>query len=136
LTSNLYFISALLALVGGALSFYFYGVYRDFISYRHWWIPHFCEVDLTTCTSIVDSKYGRILGIPNALTGTVFMLCYAFTLAGVPMGWVTPVLPFYLGIFTMLVAVYLIYGLIRLQVTCPVCIIVHTLNGIIFLIQI
>ncbi|CUV10542.1 hypothetical protein MGWOODY_Mmi2186 [hydrothermal vent metagenome] len=52
------------------------------------------------------------------------------------MGWVTPVLPFYLGIFTMLIAVYLIYGLIRLQVICPVCIIVHMLNGIIFLIQI
>ena len=74
--------------------------------------------------------------MPNALTGTVFMLSYAYTLAGVPMGWVTPILPFYLGIFTMLIAVYLIYGLIRLQVICPVCIIVHMLNGIIFLIQI
>jgi len=135
LSQNLYYLCALLALAGGAFSFYFYGVYRGWISFRQWWVPHFCELEKGVCTSIVDSKYGRIIGIPNALVGGPFFLCYAFTLIGVPLGWVAWSIPLYIGAFTIMASVYLVYGLIRLKVVCPICIIVHILNGIIFLLQ-
>jgi|TARA_Y100000310_G_scaffold244465_1_gene249238 uncharacterized membrane protein len=125
-----------LALAGGAFSFYFYGVYIGWITYRQWWVPRFCELDSDQCISIVDSNYGRIVGIPNALVGSFFLLCYAYALLGVPLELMEKSIPLYMGWFTVLVGVYLIYGLIRLKIACPVCITVHVLNGIIFLLQI
>ncbi|MBN4080995.1 vitamin K epoxide reductase family protein [Caldithrix abyssi] len=136
MNTNLYYFCALLALAGGAFSFYFYGVYRGWISYRQWWVPRFCELDSDKCTSIVDSKYGRIVGVSNALVGSLFLLGYALALAGVPMGLVERTVSFYMGWFTVSVGIYLVYGLFRLKVACPVCMIVHMLNGIIFLLQV
>ncbi|MEA1882675.1 MAG: vitamin K epoxide reductase family protein [Candidatus Marinimicrobia bacterium] len=135
MNANLYYFGALLALVCGAFSFYFYSVYRGWISYRQWWVPRFCEMDSDQCTSIVDSNYGRIIGIPNALVGSIFLLFYSYALLSVPLELVEKSTPLYMGWFTIIIGVYLVYGLIRLKVSCPICLTVHVLNGTIFLLQ-
>ena len=135
MNANIYYFSALLAFAGGAFSFYFYSVYCGWISYRQWWVPRFCEIDSGKCISIVDSKYGRMIGIPNAIIGSFFMLCYAFILFAVPLDLIDKSIPLYMGCFSILVGLYLVYGLFRLRVTCPNCITVHIINVIIFILQ-
>lgn len=63
------------------------------------------------------------------------MLCYSFASVGVPLDWVKPSLPMYFGLFTIIIGIYLIYGLFRLKVACPVCLTVHSINLIIFIRQ-
>ena len=45
-------------------------------------------------------------------------------------------IPFYIGCLLVSIGIYLIYGLIRLKVTCRICLLVHFLNVIILMIQI
>lgn len=128
-------MSALLALVGGAFSFYFYAVYKRWISPNQSWVPKLCRMDSTVCTTIVDTKYGRILGRTNAEIGGYFMVFYGLLLLCVPFQIVSPMIPFAMGILTMALGTYLFYGLIQLKTPCPICITVHVLNLIIFLLQ-
>jgi uncharacterized membrane protein len=130
-----YFISALLALASGAFSFYFHAVYKGRILPNQFWVPNFCELDSSTCTTIVDTKYGRIFGRPNAELGGYSLFIYALLLLGVPFQFVPPMIPFIIGILTILLGIYLIFGLIQLKMLCPICITVHGLNIIIFILQ-
>lgn len=130
-----YFISALLALVGGAFSFYFYAVYKGRSVKNKIWVPTFCNMDSVQCTKIVDTKFGRIFGRTNAEIGGYFLLIYATVLFGVIFQIVPPMVPFIMGIVTIIFGIYLVYGLIKLKTPCPICITVHTLNIIIFLLQ-
>ena len=134
--SKYYFLCALLAFVGGAFSFYFNAVYRGKISSHQFWIPNLCQLDVNNCISIVDTKYGRIFGASNAQLGFYFLFIYALFLIGVAVNWVNPIIPLYLGILTIFLSVYLVFGLIKLKKSCPICISVHLLNLIIFIIQI
>jgi uncharacterized membrane protein len=136
LNATLYYFSALLAFVSGAFSLYFYWVYRGWISNQQWWVPRFCELDSGKCTSIVDSKYGRIIGASNALVGAIFMMGYTFALLGVPLDLVDKSIPLYMGFFFIIIGLYLIYGLFRLKVACPICLTVHVLNVLIIFLQI
>ena len=125
-----------MALVGGAFSFYFYSVYRGWIGSKQIWIPEFCELKSSQCLSIVKSKYGQIFGLPNALLGIFFLLGYAIILIGASLNYINPNIPLYIGILTVAIGIYLIYGLFRLKVSCRICLFVHFLNAIIFIIQI
>ena len=113
----LYLFCALLALVGGAFSFYFYSVYRDWISSKQIWIPKFCELKSSQCLSIIESKYGQIFGLPNALLGIFVLIGYAIILVGTSLDYINQNIPFYIGGFLVAIGIYLIYGLIRLKVT-------------------
>jgi len=133
--NSLYLIGALLALTSGALSFYFYGVYKGFLSRKQWWIPLFCQIDKRTCIDIVDTPFGSIAGVPNALSGTVFLLVYASTLFGSYLGNIPVSIPFLMGMFTMIIGLYLVYGLVKLSTKCMICLTVHIFNLIIFALQ-
>ena len=102
---------------------------------NQFWVPNFCELDSGTCTAIVDTKYGRILGRSNAQLGGYFMSIYALLLLGIPFQLVPPMIPFIIGILTILLGIYLIFGLIQLKMPCPICITIHGLNIIIFILQ-
>ena len=130
-----YFFCALLAIVGGAFSFYFYSVYKGWINHRQFWVPSFCELDSKQCVSIVDTKYGRLLGIPNAFVGIFLFLIYAIILISTALNYIDPIIPRFVGGFTIVLGLYLIYGLFRLKVACKICLLVHFLNAIIFFIQ-
>jgi uncharacterized membrane protein len=130
-----YVIGALLALVGGAFSFYFDAVYKERISSKQFWVPNFCRMDSNDCTTIVDTKYGRVIGRPNAEIGGYFLLIYALLLIGVPLQIIPSMIPFFMGLLTILFGLYLIFGLMRLKTLCPICLTVHGLNLIIFILQ-
>jgi len=131
----LYLIGALLAITGGAFSFYFYAVSIGRMPYRQWWVPRICQIDLTNCVAITRTKYGQIFGITNSISGTIFLIIYGFTLLTAAIGWVDPLLPFIMGVFTILIGLYLVYGLFKLKTVCPLCITIHTMNLVIFILQ-
>ena len=125
-----------MALVGGAFSFYFYSVFRGWIGTKQIWIPEFCELKSSQCLSIVKSKYGQIFGLPNALLGIFVLVGYAIILMGTSLEYINQNIPLYIGCLIVAIGIYLIYGLIRLKVNCKICLFVHFLNAIIFIIQI
>ena len=125
-----------MALVGGAFSFYFYGVYRGWIRRQQIWIPRFFELESSHCLSIVETKYGQIFGLPNALSGIFILLGYAIILLCTSLGYIGPIISLYIGGFIVAISIYLIIGLIQLRVTCRICLLVHFLNASILLIQI
>ena len=125
-----------MALVGGAFSFYFYGVYRGWIRRQQIWIPRFFELESSHCLSIVETKYGQIFGLPNALSGIFILLGYAIILICTSLGYIGPIISLYIGGFIVAISIYLIIGLIHLKVTCRICLFVHFLNAFILLIQI
>ena len=125
-----------MALVGGAFSFYFYSVFRGWIAPKQIWIPKFCELRSSQCLSIVESKYGQIFGLTNALLGIFVLIGYAIILIGTSLDYINQNISLYIGILLVAIGIYLIYGLIRLKVTCRICLVVHFLNAIILMIQI
>ena len=125
-----------MAFVGGAFSFYFNAVYKRKISPQQFWIPNICQLDESNCTSIVDTKYGRIFGASNAQLGFYFLFGYGLILIGVALEIVNPSIALYLSILTILLGIYLVFGLVELKASCPICISVHLLNLLIFFIQI
>ncbi len=133
--NSLYLIGALLAFAGGALSFYFYGVYKGILSGRQWWIPSLCRIDNRTCIDIVNTPFGSIAGVPNALSGTIFLFAYTSALFCTYLGIIPVSIPFLMGMFTMFIGLYLVYGLVKLSAKCVVCLTVHALNLIIFTLQ-
>ena len=135
MNNQLYFFCALLAIVGGAFSYYFYSVYKGWINHRQFWVPSFCELNSKQCVSIVDTKYGRLLGIPNALVGIFLFLIYAIILIFTALKYIDPIIPRFVGGFTIILGLYLIYGLFRLKVASKIFLLVHFLNAIIFFIQ-
>ena len=125
-----------MALVGGAFSFYFYSVFRGWIVPKQIWIPKFCELRSSQCLSIVESKYGQIFGLPNALLGIFVLIGYAIILIGTSLDYINQNIPLYIGCLIVAIGIYLIYGLIRLKVNCKICLFVHFLNAVILMIQI
>ena len=125
-----------MALVGGAFSFYFYGVYRGWIRRQQIWIPRFFELESSHCLSIAETKYGQIFGWPNALSGIFILLGYAIILICTSLGYIGPIISLYISGFIVAISIYLIIGLIHLKVTCRICLFVHFLNASILLIQI
>ena len=125
-----------MAFVGGAFSFYFNAVYKGKISSHQFWIPNICQLDVNSCISIVDTKYGRIFGASNAQLGFYFLFVYALTLIGVGLEFIDPIVSLCIGILTILLGIYLVFGLFKLKTACPICISVHSLNLLIFTIQI
>ena len=62
-------------------------------------------------------------------------LSYAIILICVALKYIDPIVPLYIGGFTIIIGLYLVYGLYRLRVVCKVCLLVHLLNAIIFTMQ-
>ena len=125
-----------MALVGGAFSFYFYSVFRGWIAPKQIWIPKFCELKSSQCLSIVESKYGQIFGLTNALLGIFVLIGYAIILIGTSLNYINQNIPLYIGCLIVAIGIYLIYGLIRLKVNCKICLFVHFLNAVILMMQI
>jgi len=132
----LYFIAALLALAGGAFSIYFQLVYTKKLNSRQFWIPQICQLDSTACTSIVDTRYGRLAKLPNSIYGSIVFPVYALVLLMSGFQFIPAVIPMIIGIITSIISIYLIYGLVRLKTFCPLCFTVHLIVFFILLNQI
>jgi len=133
---DFYLFGALLTFFGGALSFYFYGVYSNLFSPEQKLVPSFCRLSNTDCTSIIDTKYGRLLGYSNAIIGTFFLFFHTILLVASSVNLIHYFFPFIMSIFSIATGAYLIYGLIKLKVKCNICISIHIINIIVFSLQI
>ena len=130
------FSSALLTFIAGMLSIYFYGVYSKILTYDQKIIPKFFQLSTGECTSIIDSSYGRLAGTPNALVGSIYLVIHAVLLIVAGYKIINQIIPFCLSVASLIVGVYLIYGLIKLKIKCRICISVHVINFTVFLLQI
>jgi uncharacterized membrane protein len=97
------------------------------------WLPPVCRMDEGTCAKVVDTKYARILGLPNAVYGLVW---FAISLgAGLALGW-SGVLPFCSGFAavafaTVAMSAYLAWALVvRVRTICVLCFLGHGVNAI------
>jgi len=134
MTILLEMLATLLAIVAAALSFYFLGVYSRWFSPTQKWVPTFCRTESDSCTSIVDSDYGRIFfNVPNAFWGILGELGLAELAYCAMIGSISVWIPIFVSGLFLLFGIYLIYGLVRLKTSCSVCLTVHTLNLIIFI---
>ena len=97
--------------------------------------PGFCRLSNNDCTSIVDTKYGRIFGISNALAGTIFLFSQTIVLVCTYLNLISNHYAFFMSLVSVSLGAYLIYGLIKLKVKCNVCITVHAINMIVFSMQ-
>lgn len=98
------------------------------------WLPRFCRMDEATCPSIVDTRYARVLGVPNALLGLAwYWSAGAFGLAALWGGAPSMCLPFLAaGLATVALSAYLAWALVaRLHLACSLCFLGHGLNALI-----
>lgn len=123
--------TGLFAIVGLADAAYFVGVSYRWFAPDARWIPQVCRMEEETCATIVDTRYGRALGPPNAVFGMAWYLI-VLGLAGVilRMGYVPACTLFLLAAAgTVMFSVYLIWALVeKLDVACPLCYLGHGLN--------
>ena len=118
------------------LSIYFYGVYSKILSYDQKIIPKFFQLSNGECTSIIDSSYGRLAGAPNALVGSIYLVIPTVLLIVAGYKIINQIIPFFLSLASLIIGIYLIYGLIKLKIKCRICISVHVINFAVFLLQI
>lgn len=129
-----YVLAFVLAVIAGILSFYFFGIYSRWFSPAQKWVPQFCRMETGSCTSIVDSAYGRFLGgIPNAFWGIFAELGLAGLILGSLFGFWPRWIPILVAVAFVGLGLWLIMGLIRLRVACPVCLTIHALNLVILI---
>jgi uncharacterized membrane protein len=96
------------------------------------WVPSFCRMDEATCARIVDTSYGRALGVPNALPGLAWYVATgAWGAASLASGQALLCTPFLLaGAGVVAFSAYLAWALLtRLKVVCPLCFLAHGLNA-------
>jgi len=123
--------------IGWTLSFYFYGVYKKFITDMVWWIPPSLQMAKCRCKDIVDTRYGKFLGKSNSYWG---MWYYILVIVITAVKYFTG-MPSFLWIIgiagvAFLFTLYLAMGLYRLNVFCRTCLEVHSVNTAIFLITV
>lgn len=121
----------LAGLVGLLDAGYFVGVSYGWIRSDARWIPEVCRMDEATCARIVDTSYGRVLGLPNAVYGAVwYLVVLGLGAALVSQGHIGLCRVFLLvAAGTVLFSVYLIWALVQeLKVDCPLCYLGHGLN--------
>ena len=95
-------------------------------------IPGVCRMRESECRSLLDTRYARVLGLPNSLFGLPF---YAFTAAVCLLCRTTGcrfLLPYALAacIAAFLLSAYLFDALVRkLRRRCPLCFLSHAINA-------
>lgn len=117
--------------VGLADAAYFTGVAYRWIRPDAPWVPRVCRMDRDTCASIVDTRYGRALGVPNSAVGLLWYLVVlgsaGWLLANGSLPACAPLLVAAAGV--VLFSVFLIWALVeQLKVACPLCYLAHGLN--------
>ncbi len=127
-------ILASLAVAGLAIATYFTAVALHWIKPDARWLPAFCQMDNTTCASIIFAPSARVFGPPNSLLGQIY---YVTLIIAIGLGWLIDVRVWRIFVATSLVtiglAVYLSYTLlVTLKVPCPLCFTSHGINTVIF----
>jgi uncharacterized membrane protein len=125
-----------LVLVAAAFVGFLDALYFVLVSYR-WmrpdpkWMPPVCRMDEGSCARIVDTRYGRVFGLPNGVFGVAWYILLAA--AGVHWainGDLSYCVLWLVGAAGVLaLTLFLAWALIfRLHVVCRLCFLAHALN--------
>ncbi len=125
----------LLGVIGALDALYFIAVTYRWLAPDSRIIPAFCRMDEGSCSSIVDTKWARVFGLPNSVYGFVWYLLVAgvavYAMMGHPLPWCLPLLV--ASALTVAVSVLLFWSLIwKLKTRCPLCFLGHATNLSIF----
>ena len=122
------FFILLLSIVGFYISLYFTLVYYGIISPSRFILPEVCKLSENACQSIINTKYARILGLPNFVYGLLYyIVVFLFAIFNFN-GYIKTALML-ISFVTVVLGVYLIYVLMKvLKVNCLLCFISHVVN--------
>lgn len=98
-------------------------------------VPAVCRLDEVSCGTVVHTRQAKLFaGLPNALLGCLYY-CTLIAAAGTGLLWHTPYLTVFIVVaaVTVAVGVYLTHQLYAvLKARCPLCIVSHIINAILF----
>lgn len=119
------------AVVGFLDSLYFVLVAYRLMRPDPRWLPPVCRMDEASCARIVDTREGRLFGVPNGLLGLAYygLVAAAATVAVATGRWIACAFLVAFASLSMSTSVYLAWALIaRLRVVCAFCFLAHALN--------
>lgn len=117
--------------LGFFISLYFTLVYYRLMRPDAAIVPWFCRMDERTCQSLLNTRNARILGAPNFLFGVLYYAAMALFITGAIR--ISLALATFAALSTVVLGVYLVYGLIvTLKTRCVLCYTTHACNLLIF----
>jgi uncharacterized membrane protein len=135
------FAIAVLSGVGLWDALYFTFAYYGRVKKARWVPAILCARDGSNCVTVVQTRYARLLWVPNSLLGVVYYLLLIFwATAGQSVALVLPagMREYTLSLSGLLIAAsvaavamgfYLIYSLLKkLHTHCPLCYTAHAIN--------
>ena len=122
------------SIVGLLISVYFTLTYYRVIRPDAMFLPKFCRLDEATCQYLMGTRNAQILGVRNFVLGLLYYTALIIYV-GVPSFEVVISVDLVAGIslLTVVLGVYLVYGLIaKLKTHCVLCYTSHAVNFGIF----
>ena len=124
-------IIVILALVGLVNSLYFTLAYYGRVKKSRWVPEILCARQGSSCVTVLQTSYARVLGVPNTVPGIAYYLLL--------LGWVAAgdlsVSPWFLRLLigasvgAVILGFYLMYALrFKLHTHCPLCYTAHAIN--------
>ncbi len=126
-----------LAILGALDAAYFVAVTYRWMAPDARFVPAFCRMDAGSCASIVDTRWARVFGLPNAVWGLGWYVIVAAAALGAMPGFPTP---WCAGLLvasgaTVAFSALLFWAIVwRLRTRCPLCFAGHAINVAIFLV--
>lgn len=121
-----------LAMIGWLDSLYFALVAVRWMRPNPRWLPQFCRLEGAACSTVVDTRWGRLFGIPNGFLGVAW---YSALIWWSVQAIVKPQPPMCEAVlaastFVLLLSILLAWALlVRLRVSCALCFAAHAVNG-------
>jgi uncharacterized membrane protein len=129
------FIILACSAVGLLVSLYFTLVYYRIMKPDARFVPSFCRLDEATCQYLMGTRNAKILGARNFVLGLLYYAALIIYISvenvqrTIPIGFVI-----FVSLFTVLLGIYLVYGLIvKLKTDCVLCYTSHAINFIILI---
>ena len=134
---------AALALAGLVNAVYFTLAYYGRVKKSRWVPRVLCASEGSSCVTVLQTPYARVLKVPNSLLGIVYYLAILVWLPWtraahfqeehlwLVLGWTCALLLG--GAVSVVVGIYLVHALRRkLHVDCPLCYVAHAINIVLF----
>ncbi len=127
----MYLLISILSVIGFYISLYFTLVHFRIVSSLKFPLPKVCRLSDDACSLITQTKYARVLGLPNFVYGLFYYTFLIFLVIFEAKGYIKIVAEVIAWLVVGL-GVYLSYVLVKvLKVNCVLCFISHILNLII-----
>ncbi|HLI30141.1 MAG TPA: vitamin K epoxide reductase family protein [Terriglobia bacterium] len=126
-------IILILSIAGFANACYFTFAYYGKVRGVRWIPAVLCARDGSSCLTVVQTPYARVLGPPNSLLGIIYYLLVVAWALAEPAGTGWLILLLAMSASAVVLGGYLIYALRhKLHVDCPLCYAAHAANAALF----